>query len=633
MYQDYDRATSKVMGYLARNNYSSSIVYVHKQCFRLFKTYLTEKEVEYSREFAIDWLEKVVPNLCSSIFTNYRLALSRMDDVLENHKIINTKKKYESVQNYQRLDRWCKELLDSLLEEISVKYKAGHIQGIRISASRFLIYATTHGVDSPAGITHKLIYNYNREDIHSSQRVKDHYYVGARIFLRYLAGRNLVRKSIPLTLDKFVLNRLIFIERLPANERGLFRSDIQNDCCITAEEFHSKAMQLNNDCMGKHRYSSTARKNFREAWDELFVFLEANDLDYSQGIALCWATYMQQHSIQWMTFRRAIKIFEQFRTSGDINPAIVYSYGRDRSEELSGWCQKEYRDFIAEKQRGEIASSTIHMYRSSCLRFLDYLSDAGITAWENVSPEVIKIFHLSDPHSAPEARNAYAAKIRTFLEYLGSKGVVPSSLHLALSNEHAPRMNIIRTLDKDELTAIYDFLDHALAGIQLRNAAMIMLGLRMGIRASDITKLRMSDISWDQSTISVQQKKTDKFIKLPMPTEVGNCLYRYIMHNRPSVASEYIFVNHRVPYGRVDRGACARALKKVLPNNPHGFHISRKTFASRMLMNSIKPATIAEALGHSDDSSVMTYLATDSRTMRKCAISLKGIDVKGGILS
>jgi integrase len=555
-----------------------------------------------------------------------------MNDVLENREIINTKKAYEAVQNYQHMDRWYKELLDIFLEEISVKYEPGYIQGIRISASRFLIYASTHGVDVPSGITHKLVFDYHRDDMHRSQKVKDHYNGNVRFFLRYLADRKLVKSSIPLTLDKFVLNRLIFIEDLPANEKVLFHMDGET-ACMAAEKFHSMAVQLSNACMEKHRYSSTIRKNFLEAWDELFVFLEANGLDYSQNIALCWATYMQRHTTQWWTFRRAIKIFEQFRNSGNIDPAVVYSYGKDKAEDLSGWCQKEYRDFIAEKQREGFASSTIHMYRSSCLRFLGYLSHAGITAWESVFPEVVKNFHLSDPHSTPEARNAYGAKVRAFLEYLAGKVLVPSSLHLALSNEHAPRVNIIRTLNEDDLTAIYDFRDHAQTGIQLRNTALIMLGLRMGIRASDITKLRLSDISWDKVTISVQQEKTDKFIKLPMPTEVGNTLYRYIMHGRPSTASEYIFVKHRVPYDRLNSRVCANALKQALPNDPHGFHVTRKTFASRMLVNSIKPAIIAEALGHSDNSTVMTYLATDGRSMRKCAISLERIDVKGGILS
>lgn len=632
MYQDYDRAVSKVMEYLVRNNYTPSIAYTHKRCFRLFKAYLTEKQVGYSRELAIHWLENVALNLCFSTLKNYRLALSRMNDVLERRKIFNTKKTYEAVQNYQHLNGWSKELLNGFLDEISVKYGTRYIQEIRISVSRFLIYVSTHGADTPSGITHKLIYDYHRDDIHKNQKGKDQYNRAVRSFLRYLAERKLVKNSIPVALDKFVLKRLIFLEELPVDESDFFHGDNPADC-ITAEEFHSMSVQLSNDCLEKHRYSSTIRKNFREAWDELFVFLEANRLDYFKEIALCWATYMQRYTTQWWAFRRAIRIFEQFRNSGNINPAIVYSYGKDRAEYLPEWCQKEYKDFIVGRQRDGFASSTVQMYRSSCLRFLEYLSKVGITVWASISPEVIKNFHISDPHSTPEARNAYAAKVRVFLEYLAVKGLVPSSLHLALSNEYAPSVNIIKTFNENDLTAIYDFRDHAQSGIQLRSAAVIMLGLRMGIRASDITKLKLSDISWDKATIPVQQKKNDKFIKLPMPTEVGNSLYKYIMHGRPSTDSDYIFINHKVPYGKLNRRACTRALKKALPNNPHGFHITRKTFASRMLVNNIKPATIAEALGHSNNSTVMTYLATDGRAMRKCAISLKGIDVKGGILS
>jgi len=67
--------------------------------------------------------------------------------------------------------------------------------------------------------------------------------------------------------------------------------------------------------------------------------------------------------------------------------------------------------------------------------------------------------------------------------------------------------------------------------------------------------------------------------------------------------------------------------------DPHGFHVTRKTFASRMLVNNITPTMIAEILGHSDTSTVMTYLSTDGGAMRQCAISLVGIEVKGGLLS
>ena len=632
MYRNYEKAVSRVMDYLASNNYTSSIVYTHLRCYRLLKEYLESKEMPYSRELALQWLDSVAPGTCNSTFKNYRLALSRVNDTFNHHEISNTKSAYEAVQNYKHLNQWCKELLDEFLVALSKSHGSASIQEHRISASRFLDYLSRCGVKSTTEINHSIMRDYYRNDLHKTQKVKDHYNSLIRHFLMYLADRNMVRGSIPLTLDKFILQRLVLIHELPPSGREAFYVTGQPDC-MNASEFHSKTLMLGNTYLERHRYSATMRKAFRKTWNELFVFLEANGLDYCQETALYWAQYMRYYTVQWKTFRRAVKIFEQFLNTGDIQPEIVYTYQRDKAENLPEWCRDEFKSFIQCKCREGLAASTVQMYRSSCLRFLGYLGQVGITAWDMITPEMIKDFHLSDPHTTPEARNAYAAKCRGFLEYLAVKGHIPSTLKLALSNESAARLDIIRTLDEHDISAIYEFKAYAKTGLQLRNTAMIMIGLRMGIRASDITKLKLSDVSWKQETISIQQAKTDKFLKLPMPTEVGNSLFRYIMDGRPETSSDYMFITHRVPYGRLEKGVCARALKRALGNDPHGFHVTRKTFASRMLINNTNPTMIAETLGHSDNSTVMTYLSTDGKSMRQCAISLEGIEVKGGLLS
>jgi integrase len=118
-----------------------------------------------------------------------------------------------------------------------------------------------------------------------------------------------------------------------------------------------------------------------------------------------------------------------------------------------------------------------------------------------------------------------------------------------------------------------------------------------------------------------------------MPVDVGNSLYKYIMAGRPCGSSDYVFITHRVPYGRLNTSCCKRALAKALDKEKTGFHITRKTFASRMLKTRTNTETIADSLGHSNNSTVLKYLSTDADTMRQCAISLKGIEVKGGMLS
>ena len=393
------------------------------------------------------------------------------------------------------------------------------------------------------------------------------------------------------------------------------------------------ALQLQKSCLTKYNYSCASKSLFSMIWKELFCFLEANKLDYSLELSLNWAFYIRRYNKHWKSFRRAIMLFEQFKNSGDITPATVYLYKESRADKLLEWCQTVYKDFVENCKRRGLATATITINKAACLRFLEYLADMNITKWGSISPQVVKGFQLLDPHLSPTSRSIRATGCRNFLKYLGDRNLVASSLYSALSNKHAPKVNIVKILSEDDLTTIYNFRDNAHTKIQLRDIAIVMLGIRMGLRASDIINLKLSDISWNNTTIRFQQSKTGVFLKLPMPTEVGNSLYRYIQNGRPVTTYEYIFVRHMVPFCKLGGGAGCYSLKRVLKKDTNGFRITRKTFASRMLVNNTKPETIAEALGHSDNSTVMTYLATDGKSMRQCAISLEGIEVKGGMLS
>ncbi len=59
-----------------------------------------------------------------------------------------------------------------------------------------------------------------------------------------------------------------------------------------------------------------------------------------------------------------------------------------------------------------------------------------------------------------------------------------------------------------------------------------------------------------------------------------------------------------------------------------GLHLARRTFASNLLTAGNPVSTISFALGHSDESSIDEYLATDELRMRRCAIGLSGIECK-----
>jgi len=631
MNKKFDIAVGLVEKYLDENNYSYSITMSHRRCYRFLAQYLADQKKSYCKPLATQWLQSITQGLCLSTLKVYRQAIERLDAAYHHKEIVNTKVQYEALQKYQHLEPWCRDSLDAFMKEIPSGYDHSYLRTIRNSVTRFLSYITNNGVSKLIDISHRIIINFYRDDAHDSYKTKDIYNNCIRWYLRYLVERGDVQKSIPLTLDKFVLSHLVIVEELPSEIKKDFYQSTCGDT-ISAGEFYRNALDLYT-MIKQHKYSVTMGKVFRQAWKEFFVFLEVNSLVYTQNIALVWANYMSNYVTQWKAFRRAFGLFEQYRSTNQIDPRIIFRYQPDRADDLPIWCKADYERFIISKQKESLAESTLDMYRSCCLRLLEYLTSIGINSWVEITPEILKEFHRQDPHSTSEAKNAYSSRIRIFLEYLGDLGLVFPTLYMAVPNECAPRVSIIKTLSGDDVINLMQYRSQADNAMELRDAAIVTIGLRMGLRASDISKIGLSDISWEHKTISVQQQKTGKFLKLPMPIEVGNAIYRYIIHGRPNTSSKHVFIAHRVPYSRLHPGVCLRALAKALPNQSHGFRITRKTFASRMLVKNVSPDRIAESLGHANNSTVMRYLSTNDDKMRICALPLTGVPVRGGVLS
>lgn len=634
MYQDYDHAVGEVTKYFTQNQVSNSVVYSHLNCYRSFKQYLEKTQLPYSHETAIEWLDSSRSNWKHPKFKTSRIALFRINDVMQNGYITEKRYVYENSCNYDKLPDWCRLLLDGYLSDTAHSFCDNYSRQHRMACSEFLIYVWSVGVTKPDEITHKNVIDYYNKYNYRTLKTKNLYNRIIRRFLKHLADKDFIPGSLAFTLDRFSIPRIIILTERPDEKKyvDLFQQD-QMSVKILPAEYYSMAKELGNVFLEKHHYSKTMKKSFRKAWRELYVFLEANNLVYSYKTAEHWCTCLKNDTVEWKTYRRAMKLFEQYRMCGDINPSIIYTYKEDSINILPDWSRRLLLDFLSKKKKEENSVSTISMYHSSCLRFLKFLEQKKISCCAGISPEIIKEFHVSDLHSTAEARNAYSVRIRGFLDYLSVLGYVPETLPLALSTECAVKTEIVETLTVEEVDAVYHYRTIAEKPMALRNVAMVLIGLRMGLRASDITGIKLTDISWDTRTISICQQKSGRFLKLPMPVDVGNSLYQYIANGRPQMVSEFVFISHRVPYSRLGTGSCCSALNKILDKQKHGFHLTRKTFATRLLISKTNTDTIADSLGHKDNSTVMKYLATDGDTMRQCSLSLKGIEVKGGLLS
>lgn len=172
-----------------------------------------------------------------------------------------------------------------------------------------------------------------------------------------------------------------------------------------------------------------------------------------------------------------------------------------------------------------------------------------------------------------------------------------------------------------------------------RDAAMMLLAVRTGLRGIDIVNLKFSEINWHSNEINIVQHKTGKSLSLPLFADVGNAISDYILSGRPKSDSEYIFLSTKAPYNKLSDHATSivqRNLNKAgltySSKLRKGFHSFRRTVGTQMLESNVPLPIISQALGHSSMESTKPYLCIDFSGLKNRALDLSAIPVWGGVL-
>ena len=177
-----------------------------------------------------------------------------------------------------------------------------------------------------------------------------------------------------------------------------------------------------------------------------------------------------------------------------------------------------------------------------------------------------------------------------------------------------------------------------------RNYAIILIAARLGLRASDIARLRFDNLHWQSSTIQLRQCKTGKELTLPLLAEVGNAIIDYLKYARPQSEAPQVFLTARPPFGpfpssNVVTHVVQRAFRKAgidIQGKKFGPHTLRHTLASRMLEKHTILPVISQVLGHESTESTRYYLRIDLTSMRQCILEVPLVganfyEQKGGV--
>jgi integrase len=244
----------------------------------------------------------------------------------------------------------------------------------------------------------------------------------------------------------------------------------------------------------------------------------------------------------------------------------------------------------------------------------------------------------------PAAKNATLIVVRRFLNYLYDKGHIRRNLSQVVPKDnyrHQTKLPSVYT--KEEVRQILDSIDRS-TSIGKRNYAIILLAVRLGMRASDISVLEFRHLNWAGNQVSFTQMKTGRAILLPLPPDVGESIINYLKNGRPASEERHIFLSPRYPHHPIDSQAISSMTQKIIAssgvkigNRKSGPHAMRHSMANFMINEGTALPIIAEILGHASVQTSMNYLRIDITSMRQCATEVPLVPVsfykqKGGAL-
>jgi site-specific recombinase XerD len=226
-----------------------------------------------------------------------------------------------------------------------------------------------------------------------------------------------------------------------------------------------------------------------------------------------------------------------------------------------------------------------------------------------------------------ETQRSWLTILRSLLRYLADEGHLPTGWDVALpsiaNRQHA---HLPRGLSQGQVRALWK----ASEGSKLRNLrdrALLLLFLRLGLRTEEVVSLIPSDINWKGGTLTIRSTKTCRDRILPLPRDVGEVLVAYLRVRRTPLA--HIFdPTRKLPiterrYEYYVRN-CMRYLFECAGITDRGVHSLRHTAATKMITQGASFKDVADVLGHKSITTTLIYAKLDMAALAQVALPWPG---------
>ena len=275
----------------------------------------------------------------------------------------------------------------------------------------------------------------------------------------------------------------------------------------------------------------------------------------------------------------------------------------------------EFDDYLA-NVRG--LQSTTRLTRSQQVSaFLVWHFGSHPVVIEQLEPtDIVGFFTAYTARWKPSSIQVVCSSVRSYLRFKAVFGYPTTALIAAIPKvAHWRSATLPKTLSDDEVQQLLDACDRQTSAGR-RDYAIMRCHIDLGLRATEVVRLELDDINWQQGVIQIRGKgrRTDG---LPLPVKTGQAIVDYLRHGRRASSTRALFLRHRPPH---DKPASTATIQAVVSNAAqrcglarriNGPHVLRHTVATRLINNGATLKEIADLLRHRSLDTTTIYAKVD----------------------
>ena len=335
--------------------------------------------------------------------------------------------------------------------------------------------------------------------------------------------------------------------------------------------------------------------------------LEAGDLSEAR-VARLMAQRRASGPTTLLSPRAMVPLLEFLRSVGAMPPAVTVA-ATTAAEELV----ERYSAYLLDR-RG-LARSTVRNYVWVARVFLAWReTTTGALELERLDAAAVSEFVLEQAsRSCVGTAKCTVTRLRVLLRFLHLEGEIELALAGAVPSVAGWRLaGLIKALDTRSVARLLASCDRR-TRVGRRDFAIVVLLVRLGLRAGEVAALELGDVDWRAGEILVRGKG-GRQERLPLPSDVGEALAGWLERGRPRRESLFVFTRLRAPYVGLSSGAVSQLVRRVsvragLP--PVGAHRLRHTAATEMLRAGASLTEVGQVLRHRGRDVTSIYAKVD----------------------